>query len=98
MAFTELQQVFELVRKSRQILIILKQDWNGDAVSGSLALFEFLRKAGKRADIVCQDFKQAPNLSYLPLSLIQPQLGNLQKFVVSVDLSQTGLGGFVYYG
>jgi len=96
MALTELQQVFELVQKSRQILIILKQDWNGDAVSGSLALAEFLRKLGKKADIVCQDFKQTPNLSYLPLSLIQPHLGNLQKFVVSVDLSQTGLGEFEY--
>lgn len=96
MALTELQQLFELVRKSKQILIIFKKDWTGDAVSGALALAEFSRKIGKKADIVCQDFKQPQNLSYLPLSLIRPALGNLQKFIVSVDFSQTGLGEFEY--
>jgi len=96
MALTELQQVFELVRKSRRILIIFKQDWTGDAVSGALALAEFIKKAGRQADIVCQGFKQPASLSYLPLPLIQPSLGNLQQFIVSVDLSQTGLGEFEY--
>jgi nanoRNase/pAp phosphatase (c-di-AMP/oligoRNAs hydrolase) len=96
MALTETAQVFELLKKSRQILIIIRKDWTGDAVSSALALAEFFRSLSRRVDIICQDFKQSSNFSYLPLSLIQPVLGNLQKFVVSVDMSQTGLGEFEY--
>lgn len=96
MAFTETQQTFELIKKSRQILIAVKKDWNGDAISGALALAEFLKKIGKSAEIVCQDFKQTANYSFLPLSLVMPALGNLQKFVVSVDIGQTGMGEFRY--
>jgi len=94
MALTELQQVHELVRKSRHTLIIYKKDWTGDAVSGSLALYEFLIKLGKKADIVCQDFKPSANLSYLPVAAIKTALSQMQKFVVSVDLSRTGLAQF----
>jgi nanoRNase/pAp phosphatase (c-di-AMP/oligoRNAs hydrolase) len=96
MAFTETQQIFELVRKSRQILIVFKKDWNGDAVSAALAWAEFLKKSGKKAEIVCEDFKPTNSLSFLPLSLVQNNFGNLQKFIVSVDLAKTGLGEFEY--
>lgn len=96
MALNDKQQIFELIKKSKQILIIFKKDWTGDAVSGALALQEFLHKMDKRADIVCQDFKPSPSLAYLPLSLIQKEFGNLQKFVVSVDIAKTGLGEFEY--
>lgn len=94
MALTELQQVYELVRKSRHTLIIYKKDWTGDAVSGSLALYEFLIKLGKKADIVCQDFKPSASLSYLPVASIKTALSQMQKLVVSVDLSRTGLAEF----
>ena len=57
MAFTQNQQVFELVRQSRQILIVIRQDWNGDSLSSALALSTFLRKLGKKADIACSRFK-----------------------------------------
>lgn len=96
MALTEIQQTFELIKKSRQILIAVKQDWNGDAISASLAMAEFLKKIGKTAEIICQDFKQTTSFSFLPLSLVMPALGNMQKFVVSVDIGQTGLGEFRY--
>jgi nanoRNase/pAp phosphatase (c-di-AMP/oligoRNAs hydrolase) len=96
MAYSDKQQIFELVNKSSQILIIFKKDWNGDVVSASLAMAEFFKKLGKKADVVCHDFKQSPALSYLPLASIQPQLDNLQKFIVSVDIEKTGLGEFEY--
>lgn len=96
MALTETQQTFELIKKSRQILIAVKKDWNGDAISASLALADFLGKLGKNTEIICQDFKQTANFSFLPLSLILPNLGNLQKFVVAIDIGRTGLGEFQY--
>lgn len=96
MALNDKQQVFELIKKSRQILIIFKKDWTGDAVSSALSLFEFFKKMDRRADIICQDFKPANAMAYLPLSLVQNRLDNLQKFVVSVDIGKTGLGEFEY--
>ncbi len=96
MAFTQNQQVFELVRQSRQILIVIRQDWNGDSLSSALALSTFLRKLGKKADIACSRFKPSNNLSFLPSGEVKPELDNLQKFVVSVDIAKTGLGEFEY--
>ncbi len=96
MALIETQQIFELVRKSNQILIVFKTDWNGDAVAGALALQEFLKKIGKKVDLACQNFKPSNNFSFLPLSLINSDLGNLQRFMISVDLAKTGLGEFKY--
>lgn len=96
MAFTPNQQVFELVRQSRQILIAIKQDWNGDSLSAALALSAFLHKQGKKADVVCSEFKQSNSFSFLPSSEVKAKLDNLQKFVVSVDIAKTGLGEFEY--
>lgn len=96
MALNEQQQVFELVKKSRQTLIVFRKDWTGDALSGALALAEFLRKLGQKADIVCHDFKQSTNLAHLPASEVKTTLTNLQKFIVSVDLTATGLSEFEY--
>ncbi|MEK7167779.1 MAG: DHH family phosphoesterase [Patescibacteria group bacterium] len=90
------QQILELVKKSRNILIAFKKDWTGDAVSGALALAEFLKRAGKDADIACHGFKPKSNLSFLPASLIQSQLKDLQKFIISLDTAKTPLGEFYY--
>lgn len=96
MALSELQQVFELVRNSRQILIIYRKDWTGDAVAGSLALAEFLVKIGKVADIVCQDFKATSGFGFLPVNQIRPAVSQNQKLTVSIDLTQVGLDEFKY--
>lgn len=96
MAFTQNQQVFELVRQSRQILIAIRQDWNGDSLSSALALSAFLHKMGKKADVVCSEFKPSNNFSFLPYGEVKSDLDNLQKFVVSVDIAKTGLGEFEY--
>lgn len=96
MAFTQNQQVFELVRQSRQILIVIRQDWSGDSLSSALALSSFLRKLDKKVDVVCSEFKPSNSFSFLPYGEVKSTLDNLQKFVVSVDIAKTGLGEFEY--
>jgi len=96
MAFTPNQQILELVRKSRQILVVFKKDWSGDALAGSLALAGFFRRLGKKADIVCDGFKQPANFSFLPTFEVKTQIQNLQKFVISIDTAKTGLAEFEY--
>ncbi|MFA5029773.1 MAG: hypothetical protein WC518_03445 [Patescibacteria group bacterium] len=96
MALSELQQTQELIRKNKSILIIFKKDWSGDAAASSLALAETLRKLDKAVEIVCQDFKPTTSLNFLPLSQIKNSLINLQKFIISINTSQTQVGEFYY--
>lgn len=103
MALSPIQQTFELIKKSQSILIVFKKEWTGDALAGSLALVEILKKiddsgnnSGKQIDIVCQDFKSTHNLSFLPVGQIKNNLKNLQKFIVSIDTSKTQVGEFYY--
>ena len=96
MALSTNQQIFELVNKNKSILIIFKKDWTGDALAGSLALANVLKKYDKKIDIVCQNFKTPQSLSYLPTDQIIGGLSNLQKFVISVDTTKTQVGEFFY--
>lgn len=96
MAFSQQQQIFELIKQSRQSLIVIRQDWNGDALSSALALAVFLRKLDKKVEIVCSNFKPAINFSFLPCLEIKPTLDNVQNFVITIDITKTGLGEFEY--
>ncbi|MBI5765854.1 hypothetical protein HZA71_01340 [Candidatus Falkowbacteria bacterium] len=96
MALTEIQQTFELIKKSKSILIIFKKDWTGDALASSLALANILKKSDKQVDIVCQDFKPSAALSFLPLPLILTGLQNLQKFIISIKTAKTQIDEFFY--
>ncbi|MFA6422104.1 MAG: hypothetical protein WCV92_01795 [Candidatus Buchananbacteria bacterium] len=96
MAFTETQQISELIKKSNSILITLKRDWSGDALAASLSLGEFLKNAGKKVSIVCDNFSITSNISFLPAYQIRPNLGNLQKFVISVNTNNTKLNEVSY--
>lgn len=96
MALTEIQQIFELIKKSRSILITIKKDWTGDAIASALALAKTLKKIDKRIDIVCQDFKTTNNISFLGTDDINDKIEGLQKFVISIDTSKTKVGEFYY--
>jgi phosphoesterase RecJ-like protein len=96
MALTATQQTLELVKQSKSILIAFKRDWTGDDLASGLALAEVLKKIGKKTEVLCQDFKPGANLSFLSTSLVQNNLKNIQKFIISIDTSRTQLGEFYY--
>ncbi|MEK7072631.1 MAG: DHH family phosphoesterase [Patescibacteria group bacterium] len=96
MALTETQQIFELVKKSRSILIVFKKDWTGDSLSSALALSKVLKKIDKKVEVVCQNFKPSANVSFLGATEINDKIENLQKFVISIDTSKTKVGEFYY--
>src|SRR3989344_4830046 len=96
MALTERQQTFELIKNSRSILVVFKKDWTGDTLASALALVRTLKKIDKRVEAVCQDFKPSANISFLGATEINDRLENLQKFVVSINTSQTEVGEFYY--
>lgn len=97
MALTINQQIFENIKNSQKILITFKKDWSGDALSGALAIFLLLKKMNKQAEIVCQDFSEPKNFSFLPqLNQIKPNLSGLKNFVISLDLTKGKVKNFSY--
>ncbi len=98
------QQFFNLIEKSSNILITFPIDWNGDAISGSLALALYLKKMGKNVEIGAEKMKNGLNFKtpidsfkFLPsFSEIKTSLENLMKFVVSVDLKNAKVSQIKY--
>jgi len=98
------QQFFNLIEKSKNILISFPIDWSGDAISASLALFLFLKKIGKNVEIGAEHMKNTNNFKiptesfkFLPaFSEIKDSLENLMKFVVSVDLKNAKVSQIKY--
>lgn len=97
-------QFFNLINKSKNILISFPIDWNGDAIASSLAMYLYLKKLGKNVDIGAERMKKNDNFkiptesfSFLPaFSEIKNSLENLMKFVVSLDLSHTKVSHVKY--
>jgi len=94
---TQEQQIFEQINKASNILITFKKTWNGDAVASALALFLFLRKMGKTADLVAEKFSLDKLYSFLPgYTEIKHSLDNLRKFIISLDITNTKVSQIKY--
>ena len=86
MALTEAEQVQQALGSARNILLTIPKDFTVDAVASALGLYLILKKQGKAVDVVCDGFILPESLHFLSESkVIQPQLTNVQKFVISVD-------------
>lgn len=53
MALTPKQQIFEMVKKSENPLILIPQNPEGDAIASALALFLVLKKLDKNPQVAC---------------------------------------------
>jgi len=91
------KQVQELLAKSGKILITSKKQVSGDGLAASLALFLALKKLGKNAEIILDGFTVPDNLNFLPgITEIRSEAKKLKKFIISLDVSQTGLENLSY--
>jgi len=97
MAFSTQQQIFEAIEDSKEILITFNKNHNGDSIGGAIALFLFLQKIGKKADIVCDGFKIPAGYIFLPqIKNIKKEIANLRKFIISLDISRTKVDEISY--
>lgn len=97
MAFSTHQQIFEAVETSKEILIAFKKNYNGDNLGGAIALFLFLQKIGKRADIICDNFHIPAGYAFLHgIKHVKSEMNNLRKFVISLDISRTKVDEISY--
>ena len=97
MAYTETQQVTELIKKSHHILITFPKNFSVDAVASALALNLVLKKMGKLVDVAASDFVLPKNLSFLPnTNIILQNLSALQKFVITLRAGKDQIEEFTY--
>lgn len=91
------EQIKELTQKSRKIMITCGRQFSGDSLSASLALWLTFKKLNKNADIVIESFKLPENLKFLPATdQIKSEVKKLKKFIINLDISQTGIEGLNY--
>lgn len=97
MAFLINQQIFKTIETSENILITFSRDYNGDNLSSAVALFLFLKKLNKKAEIVCDDFKLKNSYIFLPqIKEIKNCLENLRNFIISLNISKTKINEISY--
>jgi phosphoesterase RecJ-like protein len=94
---TQEQQIFEQIKKAKNILIVFKKVWSGDSVGSGLAMYLFLKKIGKDVEIVAEKFDQGSLYSFLPAySEIKNSIENLRQFIISLDITDTKVNQIKY--
>ncbi|NTW22922.1 hypothetical protein HGA34_05315 [Candidatus Falkowbacteria bacterium] len=84
------QQFLERIRKSEKILIVFNKNWSGDAVASALALYHFLKKTGKQAEILAEANQAGQVYRFLPgFDQIQNRPADGRDLVVSVKLEDS---------
>ncbi len=97
MAFTDTEQLKQLIAEKKQILITFRKDGKGDAIGSAVALSLFLTRLGKRVDVIVDDFHVPSAYHFLEeTKKIKPTSGHLQKFILSVDITTTGIQELSY--
>ncbi len=91
------QQIYKAIEDASSVLITFNRTWPGDAVASALALRLWLTKLGKKVTIVAEKPSVVSPYSFLPgFSHIKPQLDNLRKFIISLDISNAEVGQIEY--
>ena len=97
MAFTIPEQINKLLEDKKKVLIVFRKDATSDAITSALALFLFLKKIDKPADIICEDFRLSDKLRFLKSAdEIQSGFSCLKKFVITLDIDKTGIKELSY--
>jgi bifunctional oligoribonuclease and PAP phosphatase NrnA len=91
------EQIKELVQKSKKILITTKSKFSGDGLAACLALSLVLKKLNHNSEIIIDGFLKSRQFQFLDnLNEIRPEAVKLKKFVIDLDISQTGIEELSY--
>lgn len=96
MEFSLRQQIFELIKKSKNILLATRYYPNEDSIGSLLALSMVLEKMGKKTDMVSAG-PLSSTLSFLPrFSQIANNIKTSKNFVISLDTKDIKVAQFSY--
>jgi len=88
------QQIFEQIKKSENILITFSSIWSGDNISSALAFYLFLKKIGKKVDLISTKIdsnitnnnNNGKLFSFLPeFNQIKQVSRNTNELIISID-------------
>lgn len=90
------QQAYELIEKSKKILLVAKEHPDEDLIAAMIALALVLEKINKEIDMVCTGFFPT-SLSFLPhYKRIKNEVKASKNFVISLDTSKVKVAQFSY--
>jgi len=90
------KQATEIIQKSKNILIALPQNLNGDSLGSALALNFALKKLGKKSELVCQE-ETPEKLKFLSDGeKLKNKISSLRDFIISVDTNQKKISRLRY--
>ncbi|KPJ86113.1 hypothetical protein AMJ57_00485 [Parcubacteria bacterium SG8_24] len=91
------QQFMEALNGKNHVLITTRKDWTVDGVATALAIKSVLERRRTNVDVIIDGFSPGPTLSFLEgIDTIRPAFGQLQKFVISLDVSKSKLDELSY--
>lgn len=97
MAFTEIDQFKQLLANTKHWLIVFPAHANNDVITSAAALSLFLQNQGHRNTVASPEFSVPEALAFIKAThAFQPSIGQLQKFIVTVDISRTGVQELSY--
>ncbi len=97
MALKLAEQFKQLISDKNHILITSKTTASGDAIGSAAALALLLKRLGKRADVVIEDCAIPHQFRFVGSTHdFKNSLGHLQKFVIHVDIAETGIKELSY--
>jgi phosphoesterase RecJ-like protein len=91
------KQFTEAINQANHALVTFRKEWSPDAVGSAITLARFLKAKGKQVDVVADGFQAPESLKFLPdMETIRPGLEKLQKYVISLNVAQTGIDELSY--
>lgn len=91
------QQIFEQIKKAKDILITFGKIRNGDAVASALGLYLFLKKLNKNVEVIAEEFQNNEVLSFLPgFNDIKTKIEDLRKFTITLNTSNAKVSQVKY--
>ncbi len=97
MALTDIEQLRSLVKTKKRILITFPTNGGGDVIGSAVALSLFFRSQHKQVDVVADAFTLPEKFRFLKAARqFKSTFTHLQKFIISVDVSQTGVEELSY--
>ncbi len=97
MSLNEIQQLNQLLEKSKHILVAINHAQSADSVGAAAAWKMFLEKQHKQIDIIADNFVLPKNLKFIKeAEAIKPQISHLQKFILKVDVSKVKIDTISY--
>ncbi len=96
MMLSPLQQAVELIQKSKNILIALPENLNGDSLGSALAFESVLKKLDKKVDLVSSEVVPDKLHFLAGIENIKDKLSLWRDFIILIDTTQNKISRLRY--